>query len=319
MSQLNVGKVNVTGDGVQYPQYTNSNRPTGSTGLVIYNTDEAKLQVYTGSQWENIGAADDGGEIVLAAGNRSQRPGSGPGGETRERIFRWNTETRTHETYYDFSNSGSGARDGWYAIGGYSMVYHLSARTGAWNSWDARWGTTFHNADYYQYKFYITTSDPNGSDRFWMRYWRGDNNLSTNGYYFSGEWWHSNDGGSRQNSQNNSYWPITVVNNNSYRLQANGEGTYQGEIFLSNTPTGTHERWNAHCDYNYWSQQECGTGWQGCNWTGATQSGTGHPITGIRIGHQDGHSVRGVNQGTNTIITVFGIGGSEAKEWSGSW
>ena len=319
MSQLNVGKVNVTGDGVQYPQYTNSNRPTGSTGLVIYNTDEAKLQVYTGSAWENIGAADDGGEIVLAAGNRSQRPGSGPGGEDRERIFRWNTETRTHETYYDFSNSGSGARDGWYAIGGYSMVYHMSQRTGAWNSWDARWGTTFHNADYYQYKFYITTSDPNGSDRFWLRYWRSDNNLSTNGYYFSGEWWHSNDGGSRQNSQNNSYWPITVVSNNSYRMQANAEGTYQGEIFLSNTPTGTHERWNAYCNYNYWSQQECGTGWQGCNWTGATQSGTGHPITGIRIGHQDGHSVRGVNQGTNTIITVFGIGGSEAKEWSGSW
>ena len=27
MSQLNVGKVNVTGDGVQYPQYTNSNKP----------------------------------------------------------------------------------------------------------------------------------------------------------------------------------------------------------------------------------------------------------------------------------------------------
>ena len=119
MSQLNVGKVNVTGDGVQYPQYTNSNRPTGSTGLVIYNTDEAKLQVYTGSAWENIGAADDGGEIVLSAGNRSQRPNAGPGGEDRERIFRWNTETRTHETYYDFSNSGSGARDGWYAIGGY--------------------------------------------------------------------------------------------------------------------------------------------------------------------------------------------------------
>ena len=319
MSQLNVGKVNVTGDGVQYPQYTNSNRPTGSTGLVIYNTDESKLQVYTGSAWENIGAADDGGEIVLSSGTRGQRPNAGPNGEDKERIFRYNTETRTHESYYTFSNSGSGSRDGWYAIGGYSMVYHMSNRTGAWNSWDARWGTTYHNADYYQYKFFITTTDPNGADRFWLRYWRGDNNISTNGYYFSGEWWHSNDGGSRQNSQNNSYWPITVVNNNSYRLQANGEGTYQGEIFLSNTPTTTHERWNAYCNYNYWSQQECGTGWQGCNWTGATQSGTGHPITGIRIGHHDGHSVRGVNQGTNTIITVFGIGGSEAKEWSGSW
>ena len=195
----------------------------------------------------------------------------------------------------------------------------MSNRTGAWNSWDARWGTTYHGADYFGYKFYITTSDPNGNDRFWLRYWRGDNNLSTNGYYWSGEWWHSNDGGSRQNSQNDSYWPITVVNNSSYRMQANGEGTYQGEIFMSNTPTGTHERWNNFCNYNYWSQQECGTGWQGCQWNGATYSGTGVPISGMRIGHHDGSSVRAVSSGTNTIITVFGIGGFEAKEWSGSW
>ncbi len=218
MSQLNVGKVNVTGDGVQYPQYTNSNRPAGSTGLVIYNTDEAKLQVYNGSAWENIGASSGAGEVVISEGNRSQRPNAGPDGEDRRRILRYNSETRTHETYYQFSDSGSGSRDGWYAIGGYQMVYHMSNRTGAWNSWDARWGTTYHGADYFGYKYYITTSDPNGNDRFWLRYWRSDNNLSTNGYYFSGEWWHSNDGGRRQNSQNDSYWPITVVNDNSYRM-----------------------------------------------------------------------------------------------------
>ena len=320
MSQLNVGKVNVTGDGVQYPQYSNSNRPAGSTGLVIYNTDEAKLQVYNGSAWENIGASSGAAnDVILAEGNRSQRPNAGPDGEDRRRILRYNSETRTHETYYQFSDSGSGSRDGWYAIGGHQMVYHMSNRTGAWNSWDARWGTTYHGADYFGYKFYITTSDPNGADRFWLRYWRSDNNLSTNGYYFSGEWWHSNDGGSRQNSQNDSYWPITVVNDNSYRMQANGEGTYQGEFFMSNTPTGTHERWNNFCNYNYWSQQECGTGWQGCQWNGATYSGTGVPISGMRIGHHDGNSVRAVSSGTNTIITVFGIGGYEAKEWSGSW
>ncbi len=319
MSQLNVGKVNVTGDGVQYPQYTNSNRPAGSTGLVIYNTDEAKLQVYNGSAWENIGASSGAGEVVISEGNRSQRPNAGPDGEDRRRILRYNSETRTHETYYQFSDSGSGSRDGWYAIGGYQMVYHMSNRTGAWNSWDARWGTTYHGADYFGYKYYITTSDPNGNDRFWLRYWRSDNNLSTNGYYFSGEWWHSNDGGRRQNSQNDSYWPITVVNDNSYRMQANAEGTYQGEFFMSNTPTGTHERWNSFCNYNYWSQQECGTGWQGCQWNGATFSGTGVPISGIRIGHHDGNSVRAVSSGTNTIITVFGVAGYEAKEWSGSW
>ena len=82
MSQLNVGKVNVTGDGVQYPQYTNSNRPAGTTGLVIYNTSESKLQVYTGSEWESVGAGDEEVEgagtsgLPIARGNRSQRPSS---------------------------------------------------------------------------------------------------------------------------------------------------------------------------------------------------------------------------------------------------
>jgi hypothetical protein len=324
MSQLNVGKVNVTGDGVQYPQYTNSNRPAGTTGLVIYNTSESKLQVYTGSEWESVGADD---EVVgagvngtpIARGNRSQRP-SNDSTWNRDATIRYNTETTTHESYFDVSQSGSGGRDGWYAIGGHQMVYHMSARTGAWNSWDARWGTTYQNADYYQYKFYITTSDPNGADRYWLRYWRADNNLSTNGYYWSGKWEHSNDGRDRQNSQNNDYWPISVVNNTSYRVQATGEGGYQGDLTMSIVPNSNNMNfWSSWVNYTYWSQQECGAGWQGCMWTGPTQSGTGYPITGFRMGHQDGNSVRACNNGTNTIITVLGVAGSEAKEWSGSW
>lgn len=324
MSQLNVGKVNVTGDGVQYPQYTNSNRPAGTTGLVIYNTSESKLQVYTGSEWESVGADD---EVVgagtegtpIARGNRSQRPGN-DSTWNRDATIRYNTETTTHESYFDVSQSGSGGRDGWYALGGHQMIYHMSARTGAWNTWDARWGTTYQNADYYQYKFYITTSDPNGADRYWLRYWRADNNLSTNGYYWSGKWEHSNDGRDRQNSQNNDYWPISVVNNTSYRVQATGEGGYQGDLTMSIVPNSNNMNyWSSWVNYSYWSQQECGAGWQACMWTGPTQSGTGYPITGLRMGHQDGNSVRASNNGTNTIITVLGIAGSEAKEWSGSW
>ena len=146
MSQLNVGKVNVTGDGVQYPQYTNSNRPSGTTGLVIYNTSESKLQVYTGSEWESVGADEDTGPgtggVQISRGNRSQRPNS-DSPWNRESLIRYNTENTTLETYFNVSQSGSGGRDGWYAVGGKQMVYHMSARTGAWNSWDARWGTTY--------------------------------------------------------------------------------------------------------------------------------------------------------------------------------
>ena len=104
MSQLNVGKVNVTGDGVQYPQYTNSNRPAGTTGLVIYNTSESKLQVYTGSEWESVGADEDVGAgtggLQISRGNRSQRPGS-DSPWNRDALIRFNSETTTTETYFN--------------------------------------------------------------------------------------------------------------------------------------------------------------------------------------------------------------------------
>ena len=90
-------------------------------------------------------------------------------------------------------------------------------------------------------------------------------------------------------------------------MSPSGEGGYQGEIFMSNTPNNNNMNWNMWCNYNYWSQQECGAGWQACQWTGPTQSGTGYPISGFRIGHQDGNSVRASNNGTNTIISVFGV------------
>ena len=35
--------------------YSNSNRPSASTGDIIYNTDEQSLQVWNGSEWKNVG------------------------------------------------------------------------------------------------------------------------------------------------------------------------------------------------------------------------------------------------------------------------
>ena len=136
MSQLNVGKVNVTGDGVQYLQYTNSNRPAGTTGLVIYNTTESKLQVYTGSEWESVGADEDTGPgtegLAVSRGTRAQRPANDTTWN-RDATIRYNTEQSTLESYFDVSQSGDGGRDGWYAVGGKQMLYHMSARTAAWS------------------------------------------------------------------------------------------------------------------------------------------------------------------------------------------
>ena len=41
----------VTNAGIQFPSYTAATRPTGATGLVIYNSDSKMLEQYDGSQW----------------------------------------------------------------------------------------------------------------------------------------------------------------------------------------------------------------------------------------------------------------------------
>ena len=61
MSQLTVGTVvtgaaSLSGTGLRLPSYTNSNRPgSPNTGQLIWNSDEAKAQIYGGSDWEDVG------------------------------------------------------------------------------------------------------------------------------------------------------------------------------------------------------------------------------------------------------------------------
>lgn len=54
MSQLNVGRV-IASTGLKLPTFTNSNRPAGEPGLLIYNTQEQVVQVWTGTAWANVG------------------------------------------------------------------------------------------------------------------------------------------------------------------------------------------------------------------------------------------------------------------------
>ena len=61
MSQLTVGTVvtgaaSLSGTGLKLPQYNNSNRPgSPNTGQMIWNTDEAKAQIWGGSDWDDVG------------------------------------------------------------------------------------------------------------------------------------------------------------------------------------------------------------------------------------------------------------------------
>lgn len=57
MSQLNVGKL-VASDRIILPQYTETTRPTGEQGMLIFNTELGVLQIHTGVEWVSLAAAN---------------------------------------------------------------------------------------------------------------------------------------------------------------------------------------------------------------------------------------------------------------------
>lgn len=58
MSQLNVGKL-VASSEIVLPQFTNTTRPaTASQGAIILNTEEALIQLYTGTEWVSLQVAN---------------------------------------------------------------------------------------------------------------------------------------------------------------------------------------------------------------------------------------------------------------------
>lgn len=67
MSNLNVASVNAT-TGVNLPNFTNATRPSsGTTGQLIYNTDEGLTQIWDGDNWTNI--TEYGGPFRATGGN----------------------------------------------------------------------------------------------------------------------------------------------------------------------------------------------------------------------------------------------------------
>ena len=54
MSSLNVDKLNVS-VGIELPSYTASNRPTGTVGLMIFNSSSGTVEIYDGTSWISTG------------------------------------------------------------------------------------------------------------------------------------------------------------------------------------------------------------------------------------------------------------------------
>mgnify|MGYP003314440945 CR=1 FL=1 len=69
---LNVDKLNVS-VGIELPSYTASNRPTGTVGLMIFNSSSGTVEIYDGTSWISTG---QGG--IEATGHHAS-PGVGPG------------------------------------------------------------------------------------------------------------------------------------------------------------------------------------------------------------------------------------------------
>lgn len=47
----------VLSSGLKLPFFTNSNRPTGSLGLIIYNSEEERVEIFDGTEWISLGSS----------------------------------------------------------------------------------------------------------------------------------------------------------------------------------------------------------------------------------------------------------------------
>ena len=55
MSEINVGDLNVSNE-LRLPVYNSANRPVNpSTGFMIFNSTEEKMQIWDGSNWKSFG------------------------------------------------------------------------------------------------------------------------------------------------------------------------------------------------------------------------------------------------------------------------
>lgn len=61
--------INAT-DAIRLPRGTTAQRPTGATGMLRFNTDEAVLEVYDGANWRSLGYVDSGTGVAATGGTQ---------------------------------------------------------------------------------------------------------------------------------------------------------------------------------------------------------------------------------------------------------
>lgn len=134
MSQLNVGSINLTSGTVTTPggmklsTFTNTTRPSSSQiGSLIYNSDEEVAQLWTGTEWMNVGSSRklNGSSEAKAAPNISTLIAAGVSTDGNYWI-KPSGSNLAIQTYVNFSNAPSG-----YA---YVLVARGRESTDWWNN-----------------------------------------------------------------------------------------------------------------------------------------------------------------------------------------
>lgn len=82
MSRLNVGKL-IASIGIRLPGFTDATRPTGEAGLMIYNSSSGIVEVFDGTEWNNVSTGsfklNATGGSTFESGGYKYHVFSGPG------------------------------------------------------------------------------------------------------------------------------------------------------------------------------------------------------------------------------------------------
>ena len=132
MSQINAGRI-IASTGIQLPQFNNNNRPSGNAGLMIYNIEEEAVQVWSGTEWFNVGSGGgpDGSSAEKAAGSAVEILAINPG--ATDGVYWLNHGQGAYQAYCDMTNGG------WILV---AKIASSTNPTGPWTYNGANWNSS---------------------------------------------------------------------------------------------------------------------------------------------------------------------------------
>jgi len=124
MSNISVGTLTATA-GVALPSFTNSNRPSSSSiGTLVWNTEEETVQVWTGTNWLDVGKQiNDGTSEAKAVESASYLYSNGI--VTSGKSYRYITTPNggVKRIWCDFDTKDKDGNSGWMLVSSFEVDY----------------------------------------------------------------------------------------------------------------------------------------------------------------------------------------------------